>query len=193
MTEKRGLVLVDMDGVMADFDGATEEYLQLHHPEISLAQRRNFYFRDDYPDAQARTVINQLHASQYFFENLEPMPAALLGWQRIKELGYEPRICTSPLHTNEWCEAEKLTWVERYLGRAAAQAAIVSSHKEAFDGIALIDDRPTIKNAEQASWQHVVFDRPYNRHVRTDLRLNGWLDSNLARVLQLCANRQRRR
>lgn len=192
MPERRPLVLVDMDGVLADFDGATEDYLRLNHPEVSLARRQNFYFRDDYPDPEVQAIINELHASRYFFEKLPPMRGAALGWQRLQALGYEPRICTSPLHTNEWCEAEKLNWVERYLGRTAAQSAIVTSHKETCEGVALIDDRPEIKHADQATWQHVVFDRSYNRHVRTDLRLNGWLDSNLGQVLQLCVSRQRR-
>ncbi|HET8689992.1 MAG TPA: hypothetical protein VFL81_00975 [Candidatus Saccharimonadales bacterium] len=191
MREMRPTVLVDMDGVLADFDGATEEFLRINHPEIAIVKRANFYFRDDYPEEAARAILNNLHASQYFFENLPPMPGAALGWHRLIELGYNPQICTSPLHTNEWCREEKLNWLERNLGKTAAKSALITSDKDACDGIALIDDRPDIKDSDQASWQHVVFDRSYNRHIDTPFRLHGWFDKNLGRILQECAEQYR--
>ncbi|HMR72684.1 MAG TPA: hypothetical protein PKD68_01605 [Candidatus Saccharibacteria bacterium] len=181
---KRPTVLVDMDGVLADFDGATSQYLTEKHPEIPIiTERQHFYFRDDYPDAGHQAIINQLHASQYFFAGLQPIDGALEGWQRLQELGYEPIICSAPLSSNEWCVEEKLDWVERYLGRAAAKAAVFDSAKERYAGIALIDDRPVVKNTNLASWQHVLFTASYNLEVAATHRLNGWNDENLAEIL----------
>lgn len=181
---KRPTVLVDMDGVLADFDGATSQYLTEKHPEIPIiTERQHFYFRDDYPDAGHQAIINQLHASQYFFAGLQPIDGALEGWQRLQELGYEPIICSAPLSSNEWCVEEKLDWVERYLGRAAARAAIFDGAKEKYSGIALIDDRPVVKNAHLASWRHILFTASYNRGTAATHRLNGWDDENLKQVL----------
>ena len=112
---ERNIVLVDMDGVLADFDGATTTHLTERHPHIPIAERKSFYFRDDYPDPAHKAIINELQASQHFFANLPPVEGALAGWQRLKDLGYEPQICSSPLHSNEWCEAEKRDWLRRYL------------------------------------------------------------------------------
>lgn len=184
---ERHIVLVDMDGVLADFDGASETFLRQNHPHIPIAQRKNFYFRDDYTDLAHQAILNDLHTSQFFFRNLPEIPGAIEGWQRIIDLGYEPRICSSPLSSNEWCEAEKLEWVEHHLGKEACKTAVITKDKEQVDGIALIDDRPTIKHAEQASWQHVVFHRPYNEHIDTPLRLKDWYDEALPLILERAA------
>ncbi|OYW79414.1 MAG: hypothetical protein B7Z19_05260, partial [Polynucleobacter sp. 32-46-5] len=80
-----------------------------------------------------------------------------------------------------------------HFGQTVAEQAIIHKQKELFDGIALIDDRPVINNADQATWQHVVFDAPYNRDIATDLRLKGWSDPNLANILNLCLGRSKTR
>lgn len=191
--KEKPIVLIDMDGVLADFDGATQAHLQTPEIGIPLQPRSNFYYRDDYPDTTHVDVINKLHASQHFFRNLPPIPGALEGWQRIEELGYTPRICSSPLHTNEWCKSEKLEWIGQHLGEAAMRDAIIDSRKELYHGIALIDDRPVIKNADQATWQHVVFDATYNHDITTDLRLRGWSDTELEKILERCLELSRTR
>ena len=40
---ERNIVLVDMDGVLADFDGATTTHLTERHPHIPIAERNSFY------------------------------------------------------------------------------------------------------------------------------------------------------
>lgn len=181
---RRETVLVDMDGVLADFDGATESYLKDYHPHISIvAERQHFYFRNDYPDISHQAIIDELHASQHFFASLPPVHGAFEGWEKLHELGYEPQICSSPLRTNEWCKEEKIDWIRRHLGPSAARSAIIDSAKENYDGIALVDDRPTVKNTDQASWQHVVFDRSYNRGVEVEFRIVGWNDPHIAETL----------
>lgn len=182
------MVLVDMDGVLADFDNATKHYLVEHYPEIPLVDKRqHFYFRDDYPDPDHQAIIKEFHHSQYFFANLPPIPGALEGWQRLIELGYEPRVCTAPLITNPWCVAEKLAWIERHLGSATVKTAIVDIDKEKYPGIALIDDRPVVKNTELAPWQHILFSASYNQDIDTPYRLNGWSDEKLERILATIA------
>ena len=186
MTERQ-IVLVDMDGVLADFDGASEAFLRQNYPHVPVAQRQSFYFRDDYIDTTHQAILNDLHTSQFFFRDLPEVPGAIEGWQRIIDLGYEPRICSSPLTSNEWCKAEKLEWVEQHLGEEALKTAVITSDKEQVAGIALIDDRPVIKNADQATWQHIVFHQPYNQHIDTDLRLRDWYDENLSAILERAA------
>lgn len=187
MNDTRPIVLVDMDGVMADFVGFTSDYLRQQHPDIPMVEHKKFYYREDYPDPAHQKVITQLHCSQYFFRDMPPVKGAIEGWQRIKDLGYHPRICTAPLRANAWCQPEKLQWIEHYLGPQAVHEAIVDKHKENHDGIALIDDRPVLKNASQAPWQHIVFDASYNQDAPSPLRLSGWDDPQLESLLAECA------
>ena len=175
-----------MDGVLADTDRAARAFLKAHHPDIPLVPRRSFYFHHDYPSDAHRAIIGAFHA-QYFFRDLPEIPGAIQGWQRIIDLGYEPRICSSPLLSNKWCEAEKLDWVEQHLGMRARETAIITRHKEQASGMALIDDRPVIKHADQATWQHITFHQPYNQHVDTPLRLRDWNDENLPAILERAA------
>lgn len=183
---KKPIVLIDMDGVLADFDGATIAHLQSPGVNIPTRPRKNFYYRDDYDDRDHINTINTLHTSQYFFRNLPLVEGALEGWRRVEELGYQPRICSSPLHSNEWCVEEKLAWIEQHFGEAVMRDAIIDSNKELYDGIALIDDRPILKNTAQATWQHIVFDTSYNQDTPTTLRLQGWDDPNLPELLARC-------
>jgi 5'-nucleotidase len=183
MNGENPIVLVDMDGVLADLSGATQAHLESHG--IPIRVRSNFYYQDVYPEADT-DVINKLHASQNFFRNLPPVDGAIEGWDKIKDLGYEPRICSSPLRANEWCREEKLEWIEEHLGREAAKSAIIDKRKERYDGIAMIDDRPEVKTSEETTWRHVVFDAPYNKDSTSTIRLNGWHDPGLPAVLRYC-------
>lgn len=120
----------------------------------------------------------------------------MYGWGRILESGRLPRICSSPIRTNPYSEAEKLGWLEEHFapvfGSWVVEQAIITSNKAACDGIALIDDRPKVEGADRAVWQHIIFDRPFNGYSPTP-RLNGWDDGNLETLLHAAEVRAGRR
>ncbi|MCF6386409.1 hypothetical protein L2K20_05455 [Mycobacterium sp. MBM] len=182
-------VLVDMDGVLTDFDGAVLARLP---QAVARVPRANFYIVRDYPAHKADVAAIYSHPD--FFYELEPVPDAMLGWQRLLELGYAPRICSAPLTLNAKSVEGKIAWLERHLvphfGREVVDAAIFDKNKHAHDGLALIDDKPDIDtNGGAATWRHVVFDRPYNAHVGDDLRLRGWRDADLGAILARAGGR----
>lgn len=50
--------------------------------------------------------------------------------------------------------------------------------------MALIEDRQApLRGADTASWEHIVFDWPYNRSPADTLRLQNWADPRLPEVL----------
>lgn len=189
MNEHARTVLVDMDGVIADFDGRVRSIMADEHPHIELVEpQQNFYVADDYPEH--RELVRAVSRRQGFFESLPVMPGAFDGWQRLLDLGYHPQICTSPIVTNLTCESEKLGWLAKHFapvfGDWVVDEAVVTSTKHLQDGIALIDDRPGLHLADQATWQYVVFDQPYNQHYHQGtehLRLRGWYDRELPAIL----------
>jgi 5'-nucleotidase len=179
-------VLVDMDGVLADFDAEIETRISGRYAHIPLAETRaNFYIADDYPEHTA--LVRALSREQGFFDALPLVDGALEGWQRIIDLGFHPQICSSPIRSNPHSGPEKLQWLARHFvpvfGRYVVEQAIITHEKHLFDGIALVDDRPTLPDERLAVWQHILFDRPYNQGG-DKLRIHGWDDPVLGEQLQ---------
>jgi 5'-nucleotidase len=173
------VVLVDMDGVLADFDGAVLAGLP---PEIERVQRQNFYIVQDYREHRAH--VEAVYSHPEFFFNLEIIGGALDGWQRLLDLGYHPRICTAPLTLNPRSEDGKIAWLEQHFvprfGPDVVDQVIFDRKKYRYPALALIDDRPDVDtNNGEAVWQHVVFDQPYNQVCESQFRLYGWRDPNL--------------
>ena len=188
--EKCKIVLTDMDGVLADFDGEVLKRLKEQYPHIPiLGERRNFYVSDDYPEHT--TILRQISDEPGFFESLPFIENAVEGWEKLIKLGYDPVICSSPMLSNPYSGPEKLIWLrERFVpifGRQAVERAIITREKYLFNGIAIIDDKPEMTKVEQTKWTHIIFDQPYNRD-KPGLRLKGWLDSNLPEILEEASN-----
>ena len=183
-------VLIDMDSVLADFDGKVYEILEASYPHIKPNRNRpHFYIHEDYPEG-VKEEVRSIARQSGFFKSLGLVKDALIGWQRIIDLGYEPRVCTTPLRSNLTCVEEKYEWLERYFvpvfGKSVVKLAIMTRDKQLQNGIALIDDRPEIESSESAVWQQVIFDRSYNRYVNDRFRICGWLDPNLPEILDKC-------
>lgn len=195
-------VLVDMDGVISDFDRRTKLLVKQRHPHVRLASPAPapwpFYIEDAYPE-EHRPLVNAITHEPGFFLALPLIQDALLGWQRIIDAGFTPRICSSPLQVPH-CAGEKRQWLERIFvprfGRGVLDTALITREKWRAEGAVLIEDRPPpMHGSERATWEHVVFDQPCNRlpSSRGYIRLNGWRDPHLASKLAEATDRAVRR
>ena len=178
-------VLIDMDGVLANFDSEVLNRIQKQYPHIPiLSARSNFYIADDYPEH--KELVREISDQPGFFESLPLVDSALEGWQRIIDLGYNPRICSSPISSNPNSEREKRLWIEHhfvpFFGSYVVEQAIITKNKHLYEGRALIDDRPEVRDSDKASWKHIVFDQLYNKHIERP-RLYGWRDNKLPELL----------
>ena len=181
------IVTVDIDGVLADFDGEVKSRLKERHSNIPILEtRENFYISDDYPEH--RLKVRAISDEEGFFESLPLVKNALEGWQRLIDLGVHPLICSAPIQSNPFSKVEKLNWLQQHFvpvfGEWVVDQAIITSDKHLFHATALIDDRPQMKNAEMATWKHIIFDQPYNRDILNQPRLHGWLDEALPEILK---------
>lgn len=174
------LILVDQDGVLADFEQAFYQAwqrspMQQDFPAIAPEHRRHFYPRDDYPTQYAQAT-RDIIASKGFFRNLRPIEGAINGMKAMQEAGHEVVICTAPINEYQHCVPEKYEWVEEHLGMEWTRRMIVTKDKTLVYGDVLIDDRPEIHGHRVPQWQHVLFDQAYNRHITTTPRLtwNQW-------------------
>ena len=183
-------VLVDMDNVLVDYEKETKRQLLELYPDICLRPDDEApYIEDLTLNKRDRQLVLDLQYRRGHFLNMPPVEGAVEGWQALIELGYHPQIASAPLSKNYWCIQEKLGWIDQYLGPQAVDEALIAPDKSAYKGFALIDDMPKVRNAEKATWQHVVFNQPYNQQSAAEHRLYGWKDPNLSAILARCAFR----
>lgn len=160
MNEQQRIVLVDMDGVMADFDSGALANVPSH----LITPRNQFYVAHDYAD-ELRLAIKATYETPGFFETLKPMPGLLEAWQMMLDNGYTPRVASAPLSSNRTSVEGKIKWLDRVMvpefGSKVVEDAIIDADKWKYDGIALIDDRPDvpkgINGQNTAKWEHVLF------------------------------------
>lgn len=177
-------VLVDMDNVMADFDGAALAAIEPHERIERLA----FYVAHDYPEAR-RPSIEAIYNAPGFFEGLAPMPGMLEGWQALIDAGYYPNVASSPLSSNRTAIEGKIKWLDRIMvpefGARVVEEAIIDKDKWKYRSLAMLDDRPDTPRGpggeSVANWEHILFGWPHLPKVplaTTAFRLLSWHDTD---------------
>jgi 5'-nucleotidase len=175
------IVLVDQDGVLADFSKHFytlwgEEYPQA--PNVPVEKRKHFWVEKDIPDVH-RDQVRALIRRKNFFRNLPPVEHALVGINELVQAGHEVFICTSPVTNHRYCLGEKQEWVEEHLGTWFARRMIITQDKTLVCGDVLIDDKPVIEGLMTPQWVHMVFDASYNQHIQTPFRMtwSNWVNA----------------
>lgn len=173
-------ILIDMDGVIADFDGEFLQRWKARHPDeffIPIEKRIKFYIKDDYP-ASLRPLVDEILFESSFFEEMTIMPGAKEALEEMDARGLEVFICTSPLSAYSHCVLEKYKWVENILGPAWVKKIILTKDKTIVKADILIDDKPEVTGVEkEPSWEHILYDRPYNRGInKRRITWENWKD-----------------
>lgn len=177
------LILIDQDGPLANFERGFLESWRTQFSDksyIPLEQRTTFYPREQYPE-ELRKEVESIYFAAGFHFNLPPTEGAIEAVKEMIALGHDVRICTSPLSRYENCILEKYQWVERHLGHDFTKRIIVAKDKTFVRGDILIDDRLEVAGILSPTWEHVIFDLPFNRNVHGKKRIN-W--SNWKKILK---------
>lgn len=170
------VVLIDMDGVVADLEQGFWAQFALAHPDgpartdVDTAQ----FYLSDQMDARWADPIEAILVAPNFFASLPPMPGAAAALNAMVEAGWDVRICTAPKLSNPTCASDKLAWLEEHIGAGWAKRAILAKDKSYVVGDILIDDHPDVSRNITPTWAQVVFDRPYNQDAGSGLRLHSW-------------------
>jgi 5'-nucleotidase len=166
-------ILVDMDGVLADFNRALYEAWEKEYPRESLdvPETRIKSMLHEEPQ-EKRQRIRKLYHAPGFYRSLTPIKGGIEAVREMAKRGHGVFICSSPV-TNTYCISEKIEWVMEYLGDEFVRRTVITKDKTLVKGDILIDDWPDVTGAAVPEWEHVVFDQPYNKHI-TDKRRITW-------------------
>jgi 5'-nucleotidase len=173
-------ILIDMDGVIADFDGEFLQRWRERHPEkfyIPMEERTAFYVKDQYPE-ELKPLVSKILLEPGFFRDMMPIVGGREALLEMEAMGLEVFICTSPLSTYTNCVLEKYEWVEKVLGADWVRRIILTKDKTLIKGDYLIDDKPEITGVDAVPvWEHIVYDRPYNKGAnKRRLTWKNWKD-----------------
>ena len=190
-TATKDIVLIDMDGVAADFETAAISGLKQHYPDAQpydpLEHTPSLYVHENYPPEFTETIWSIINQHDHE-RHLPLIPNVIEGCEAILQAGYEPRFCSTlrPTKYSPFGAENKLGWIREHFapvfGEWIVARAIFTDQKYAVNAAVLIEDRPApLTKADEATWEHVVFDQPYNRNPESQnlLRINGWNDPEL--------------
>jgi 5'-nucleotidase len=110
------ILLIDMDGVLCDFDKRAKEL------EFQGFKGSKLF---SHPEA---------------YKDLEEIEGASDAWNRLQEK-YDTYILSTPPWSNPLAWAEKRIWVDKFLGKSANKKLILCHNKGIVKGDFLIDDR----------------------------------------------------
>ena len=170
--------LFDLDGVIVDLEGHIYDEWNSKYPNeplIPKENRRSFYMDTEHPP-EYQDRIREILCAPGAFLKAKPFPGAIEGVKQAAEYG-EVFFCTAPMFSNPTCVGDKLKWIENYFGGEEwSHRVVIAKDKTATYGHYLFDDRAEVEGRLHPMREHVVFDNPTNRHIRTARRVVGWDD-----------------
>ena len=169
------IILVDMDNTLVDFDvGLLKAWQRLYPDEffVPLEKRTTFHPHKDYPE-HLQDKVEALCHSQGFVRNLPATPGGIEAVYEMLAQGHDVRFCTSHFMEYTHCVFEKFQWIEEHFDASFVDRIILTRDKTLIRGDILIDDKPKITGISKPTWEHILYDRPFNREV-IDARRLTW-------------------
>ena len=177
------LVGLDMDGVLAEWDGGLDSRTALI-PELHDFPRQPERGWNKFSDMDPRHhphVMEILHHPD-FYRDLEPIPGAVEAAKKLRADGHDVVFVSSPWESNPMGYQAKADWLMEHLGGWARKGLILTSDKTMIELDVLVDDKPAITGRFTPPWVRVLFTQPYNLEVEGP-RIENWTDGSWETVL----------
>lgn len=169
-------ILIDQDNTIADFIGGFQKLWRAKYPKeifVPTEQYKSYRIVEHYPP-ELKKKIESIYTNPGFMSGLEPIKGSIEAVSEMMNERHEVYICTSPLGAYERV-IEKYQWVEKYFGRDFTKRIILTKNKALVRGDFLIDDHAPPQSTLAPTWEHIIFDQPYNRSI-AGRRLRRWGD-----------------
>lgn len=163
------MVIVDMDGVLADFDTAFDSYIRKYIPELGEQIKTAYDFRDryDYNPMKLLRLFEKFARDGKFLE-LKPYPDIHKANEfNATIITSRPRVAMSD--TMVWLKANKIKFKKIIMVR--------NKNKYIEDAVAIFEDKTkNIMPFAKAGIKCFIYDHPYNQDAQHDniTRFNGW-------------------
>mgnify|MGYP001348818277 CR=1 FL=1 len=172
-------VAFDADGVINPFEEPYLEYHNRRYPHLQVTgpfERFDVGYGLDKETAEAlQDSMRNLDWSTIpmYEEALELIPA-------IMNAGVDLSVCTSHRTDNLYSASAKFHRFHVDFDGLLDKRVTVTLDKTRHFADFLVDDKPEVEGEIDPFWEHIVFDRLYNRHI-TDRRRADW--TNIIDVL----------
>lgn len=174
----RPVLLLDMDGPLADFDAACFHLIETNGWEVDFDHlddpRRERFMTANMPNRrEAMMLRHTIDTDPDWFENLPVTVGATE--ERVAELmgNFDVWVCTKPLEKNPTCRDDKGRWLRRYFPDLEHKL-IIAPDKSRVSGDILLDDAPKLEWIDRADWVPVIFPEPYNQRGGRLAQLPTW-------------------
>mgnify|MGYP001617180362 CR=1 FL=1 len=134
------IVLVDVDGVLADFRTKVRNDFYKKNDILIQEEQTTVLFDDEVPE-EFRNSVQDLYGYKGFHDDLKPTKYAKDILDIIRVCRFKPIVCTSPpLKAREWI-GERVQWLQDNF-KLSLDQIIFTRNKQLVAGKTLIDDLP---------------------------------------------------
>ncbi len=180
MEDQERIGLFDMDGSLADYEGALRLGLESLHSPTEAPLPDNVWELEHTPHIGARMRLLKSQPRWWF--NLLPIPAGFTVLEMAKEIGYQIHILTKGPRSHPTAWSEKVEWCQKHL--PSNVGVHVTSDKGMMYGTFLYDDYPDycerwLKHRPRGLV--ILPDSPYNRNFEHP-QVVRWTGENVNEV-----------
>lgn len=166
-------VLLDVDGVLADWTGAVANEVAIHGGSFN----KNVWFDQQTLPPKARGPVMRALARPGFCYDLEPIPGAIEAVKALMAAGHDVHFVTSLWSSPTWAY-DRQRWLQSHKLLNSYSRLVFAKDKYVVQGDVFVDDK--ISNVEKwrTAWPNacgIVWAQPWNTDYKgTALRFNDW-------------------
>lgn len=166
------LILLDLDGVVADFRASVVEQYNFLTGE-NIKQRDLVYYKTA-KCVSNPAIINKIINSPGFMRGLKPIDGAIDAINELHRKGHEI-VFVSNGSNCPTSGHEKREWLKYYFSKTWKIAPlIITYYKHYVRGDCLLDDRASNLENLYPDCKRLLFDAPYNQDERRFERIYDW-------------------
>lgn len=166
-------ILMDVDGVVADFTGHLLGCLSLRDKSVpSVEDIDTWDLKPHFTENQWKAV-KQMLCDFCFWFSLPVIEGAQDGIERLKSEHEVVWVTSSYDSCPSWLHIRK-QWLKKNFG-AKSDEIVITSNKSLVAGDILVDDKPENIKRWQQHGVCYIFDAPYNRNIG-GYRVADWPD-----------------